>query len=121
MEGYDVIIDEINTRPFLTPKFIKNGEQVVALIHQLAREYWFYETPFPISYIGYHFLEDRWLRNYVNIPTVTISESTKKDLLNLGFKKYLHCICRVKLYPFKQSSREGIPSCYCLCWTLEEG
>jgi hypothetical protein len=72
MEDYDVIIDEINTRPFLTPKFIKNGEQVVALIHQLAREYWFYETPFPISYIGYHFLEDRWLRNYVNINPSSI-------------------------------------------------
>jgi glycosyltransferase involved in cell wall biosynthesis len=86
-EGYDVVIDEINTRPFFTPKFVNNGERVVTLIHQLAREYWFYETPFPISYIGYHFLEDRWLRNYVDVPTVTISESTRRDLLDLGFKK----------------------------------
>jgi glycosyltransferase involved in cell wall biosynthesis len=85
-EGYDIIIDEINTRPFLTPKFANNGEKIVALIHQLAREYWFYETPFPISYIGYHILENRWLKNYVNIPTVTVSESTRRDLLNLGFK-----------------------------------
>jgi glycosyltransferase involved in cell wall biosynthesis len=81
----DVVIDEINTRPFMTVKFVK--EPVVALIHQLAREYWFYETPFPINYIGYYFLEDRWLRNYVNVPTVTVSESTRKDLLDLGFKK----------------------------------
>jgi len=88
-EGYDVVIDEINTRPFLTPKFVNNGERVVALIHQLAREYWFYETPFPISYIGYHFLEDRWLRNYVDVPTVTVSESTRRDLLDLGFKRVL--------------------------------
>jgi glycosyltransferase involved in cell wall biosynthesis len=86
-EGYDVVIDEVNTRPFHTPKFVNNGEKVVALIHQLAREYWFYETPFPISYIGYHFLEDRWLRNYVDVPIVTVSESTRRDLLNLGFKK----------------------------------
>jgi len=86
-EGYDVIIDEINTRPFLAPKFVNNGEKIFALIHQLAREYWFYETPFPISHIGYHFLEKRWLRNYVDIPTVTVSESTKKDLLDLGFKR----------------------------------
>ena len=85
-EGYDIVIDEINTRPFLTPKFVDNGEQVVALIHQLAREYWFYETPFPISYIGYYLLEDRWLKNYVDVPTVTVSESTKQDLLDLGFK-----------------------------------
>jgi glycosyltransferase involved in cell wall biosynthesis len=86
-EGYDVVIDEINTRPFLTPKFVDNGEKIVALIHQLAREYWFYETPFPISFIGYHFLEDKWLRNYLDMPTVTVSESTRRDLIDLGFKR----------------------------------
>jgi glycosyltransferase involved in cell wall biosynthesis len=86
-EGYDVVIDEINTRPFLAPKFVGNGEKIVALIHQLAREYWFYETPFPVSYLGYYFLEERWLSNYTEIPTVTVSESTRRDLLDLGFKK----------------------------------
>ena len=86
-EGFDVVVDEINTRPFLTPKFVNNGEKIVALVHQLAREFWFYETPFPISYIGYHFLEDRWLRNYVDVPTVTVSKSTRQDLLDLGFKR----------------------------------
>jgi glycosyltransferase involved in cell wall biosynthesis len=86
-ENYDVAIDAINTKPFLTPKFVSNGELVVALIHQLAREYWFYETPFPINYLGYYYLENRWLRNYTDIPTLTVSESTKQDLANLGFKK----------------------------------
>jgi len=86
-ESYDVVVDEINTRPFLTPKFVNNGENIVALIHQLAREYWFYETPFPVSYLGYYFLEKRWLRNYVAVPTVTVSKSTKQDLLGLGFEK----------------------------------
>jgi glycosyltransferase involved in cell wall biosynthesis len=86
-ENYDVVVDEINTRPFFTPKFVNKGERIVALVHQLAREYWFYETSFPISYIGYHFLEDRWLKNYVDVPTATVSESTKQDLLSLGFKR----------------------------------
>jgi glycosyltransferase involved in cell wall biosynthesis len=86
-EGYDVVVDEINTRPFLTPKFVNNGEKIIALIHQLAREYWFYETSFPVSYIGYHFLEKRWLNNYVDVPTVTVSESTRQGLLNWGFKE----------------------------------
>lgn len=86
-EGYDVVVDEINTRPFFTLKFVKRCEKVIALIHQLAREYWFYETPFPASYFGYYFLEDRWLRNYLYIPTVTVSESTQQDLSNLGFKR----------------------------------
>ena len=86
-ENYDIIIDEINTRPFLTPEFANNGEIIFALIHQLAGEYWFYETPFPINYIGYYFLEKNWLKKYSEVPTFTVSESTKKDLLKLGFKK----------------------------------
>lgn len=85
-EDYDVVVDEINTQPFLTPRFVDNGEKIVALIHQLAREFWFYETPFPINYIGYHLLENRWLKNYVDVPTVTVSESTRQDLIHLGFK-----------------------------------
>ena len=90
-EAFDVVIDEINTVPFFANKFVKNNERVVALIHQLAREFWFYETPFPISYLGYHFLEDRWLKQYSDELTITVSESTRKDLLNLGYKN-LHVV-----------------------------
>jgi glycosyltransferase involved in cell wall biosynthesis len=86
-EGYDVVIDEINTRPFMAPKFVNHGESVVALIHQLAREYWLYETPFPASYFGRYFLEEWWLKNYRDVPTVTVSESTKEDLDSLGFRR----------------------------------
>lgn len=86
-ENFDVVIDEINTRPFFAPKFVNNGEEIVALIHQLAKEYWFYETPFPVNYLGYHFLEGRWLSNYADIPTVTVSGSTRQDLFELGFKR----------------------------------
>ncbi|MCW4047208.1 MAG: glycosyltransferase family 4 protein [Candidatus Bathyarchaeota archaeon] len=86
-ENYDVVIDEINTVPFFTPKFVKNGEKIVALIHQLAREYWFYEVPFPLSYLGYYFLEDYWLKKYANVPAVTVSESSRKDLLKLNFNR----------------------------------
>jgi len=81
----DLVIDEINTKPFMTIKFAE--EPVLAVIHQLAREYWFYETPFPMSYIGYYFLEDRWLRSYADIPVVTVSASTKRDLKDIGLKR----------------------------------
>ncbi|WP_445475524.1 glycosyltransferase family 4 protein [Methanococcoides methylutens] len=83
---FDVVIDEINTRPFMTPKFVKDGTPVIALIHQLAREFWFLETRFPVNWLGYHLFEDRWLKNYIDIPTMTVSQSTKQDLSNLGFK-----------------------------------
>lgn len=86
-EKFDVVIDEINTKPFMVHNFVKNGEKVIALIHQLAREYWFYETFFPISYVGYYFLEKRWLRKYTKTPTVTVSKSTAEDLAALAFEK----------------------------------
>ncbi len=86
-ERYDIVVDEINTRPFSTPKFVDGDEKIVALIHQLAREYWFYEMPFPIGHVGYYFLEERWLKPYFKMPTITVSESTRRDLVNLGFQK----------------------------------
>ena len=84
---YDLIIDEINTRPFLTPQVCRIEKQVIALIHQLAREFWFYETQFPLNYIGYYYLEKKWLSNYKNTMTLTVSDSTKVDLEELGFKR----------------------------------
>jgi len=109
-ERYDVVIDEINTRPFLTPKFVRNGERIVALIHQLAREYWFYETAFPISLLGYYFLEERWLKNYARILTVTVSDSTKKDLVDLGFERVFVVGEGLNFEPLKKlAEKEGYP------------
>jgi glycosyltransferase involved in cell wall biosynthesis len=38
-----------------------------------------------LSFVGYYFLEGWWLRGYVGVPTVTVSESTRRDLVGLGF------------------------------------
>lgn len=105
-ERYDVVVDEINTRPFLTPKFVKNGEKIIAIIHQLAREYWLYEMPFPISYLGYYFLEERWLSNYKKIPTVTVSESSRNDLVDLGFEKVFVVGEGLDLKPSRELSKK---------------
>ena len=76
---FDVVVDEINTRPSLTPRWV-GGAPVVALIHQLAREIWSYETPFPISALGRHVLEPWWLRFYRRVPALTVSESSARSL-----------------------------------------
>jgi glycosyltransferase involved in cell wall biosynthesis len=76
---HDVVVDEINTRPFLTPRWIRDTP-IVALIHQLAREIWFYETPFPVSVLGRYVLEPWWLRTYREIPTMTVSQSSAESL-----------------------------------------
>ena len=77
--SYDVVVDEINTRPFLTPRWIR-ATPVVALIHQLAREIWFYETPFPLSVLGRYVLEPLWLRSYRDVPALTVSQSSADSL-----------------------------------------
>jgi len=82
---FDLVVDEINTIPFQAYKVAK-GKPLVALIHQLAREIWYHETWFPLNVVGYHVLESFWLRHYREIPTITVSESTRSDLLQLGFK-----------------------------------
>ena len=79
---YEIVVDEINTRPFLTPRFVRE-KPILALIHQLAREDIFYELPFPLSFIIYHYLEKKWLSYYKTIPVVTVSNSTKEELKTL--------------------------------------
>lgn len=83
---YDLIIDEINAKPFLGPE-MTNGTPIMALFHQLIKEEWFYETSFPLNLICYYFLERQWLRPYRNTPTITVSMSSKRDLESLGFRQ----------------------------------
>ena len=80
---FDVVIDEINTIPFFTPFWA--GIPVYALIFQLARDVWWYESKFPFNAVGFN-LEQLYLKVYSQLPVVTISESTKQDLEELGFE-----------------------------------
>lgn len=81
---FDIVIDEINTIPFFTPLYVK--EKVVSHINQLARRVWFYESVFPISLFGY-LSEFLLLKLYRHRPSITISKSTRDDLVHLGFNK----------------------------------
>lgn len=77
--SYDVVVDEINTRPFMTPRWVRDTP-IAALIHQLAREIWFYETPFPVSVLGRYVMEPWWLRAYRQVPAMTVSRSSAESL-----------------------------------------
>lgn len=85
-KNFDLVIDEINVRPFMTPKYVK-GLPVVALIHQISPEQFTYELPFPLGLIGRYYLEKKWLSYYRNILTITVSNSTKISLEDLNFKR----------------------------------
>jgi glycosyltransferase involved in cell wall biosynthesis len=109
-QNYDFIFDEINTRPFFTPKFVRQ-KHVIAVIHQLAREFWFYETKFPLNFIGYYFLEKKWLSNYRNVTTVALSNSTKADLEELGFKRVFTVPPGVSIAPLSSvKGKEASPT-----------
>ena len=81
--AFDVVLDVVNTRPFLAPRWA-HGTPVVALAFQVAREVWSYEVPWPAAVLGRYWLEPRWLRRYAGVPTLTISESSRQSLLAYG-------------------------------------
>ena len=81
-DEFDLIIDEINTIPFFSIFYAK--KKTVVLIHQLAKEYWFTQTIWPINQLGYQ-LQPFWLKLYKKRPTLALSSSTKVDLIKLGF------------------------------------
>lgn len=86
-DNFDLVIDEINVKPFLTPKFVKSEKPILALIHQISPEQFLYELPFPLGHLGRYYFEKKWLSYYRKIPTLTVSNSTRMDLERLGFER----------------------------------
>ncbi|MBD3155494.1 MAG: glycosyltransferase, partial [Candidatus Aenigmarchaeota archaeon] len=80
---YDLVIDSINTVPFFTPFFVK--EPRLTIFYQMSKEFWLKSFVFPFNIFGY-LIEPLYLRVYKKEKVVTISESSKKDLEDLGFQ-----------------------------------
>jgi len=81
---FNLVIDEVNTIPFFAKWYVK--EKNILFVHQLAREIWFYEMFFPLSLIGY-LLEPFYLWLLRDRRVITVSESTKQDLIRYGFRE----------------------------------
>lgn len=81
--AFDVVIDEVNTRPFLTPRYIRSTP-IVALIHQLARDVWQYEVPRPVGLVGRYIMEPWWLRSYRKVRVMTDSISSAESFVPYG-------------------------------------
>lgn len=87
----DLIIEEINTIPFMTQWYISR-ERRVLFIYQLCREIWFYQLFFPLNLIGY-LLEPMYLFLLRKNVVIAESKSTKSDLIKYGFSpKKIHII-----------------------------
>lgn len=88
---FNVVIDEIHGLPFFTPLYVRDKK--IALICEVADELWYKVYGQFFGRIG-RFVEIFYLRAvYKNTQFLTISESTKKDLLrNNVDKNRIHVI-----------------------------
>jgi glycosyltransferase involved in cell wall biosynthesis len=110
----DLVIDEVNTIPFFAKFYVK--EKNILFIHQLCREIWFYQMSFPLSLIGY-LLEPVYLRLLSDRKVITVSESSKKDIMRFGFKaKNIKIISEgIEIEPlstlnFQLSTKSNVPT-----------
>jgi glycosyltransferase involved in cell wall biosynthesis len=79
---FDVILEEINTRPFFSYKW--GSTPVVHMIHQVAKDVWKYEAPFPISFFGRYVFEPYWLKRLAGRHVLTLSPSSAESLTEYG-------------------------------------
>lgn len=80
----DLVIDEVNTIPFFAKFYTLSKEKNILFVHQLCREIWFYQMFFPLNLLGY-LLEPIYLWLLRDRKVITVSQSTKKDLMRYGF------------------------------------
>lgn len=82
---FDIVIEQINNIPFLFSLY--GTPNTIIHINQLCRVNWFFQVPKIMALIGYFIFEPFYLWLLRNKKVITISESTKRDLIKLGFKK----------------------------------
>ncbi len=81
-EKFDVVLDEVNTRPFFAHKYFE-GESI-AMFHQIADEVWDFEAPFPLNIIGRRILEPLWIKSFRGERVLALSDSTAESLSRFG-------------------------------------
>jgi glycosyltransferase involved in cell wall biosynthesis len=86
----DVVVDEINSFPFLTPLYCR--EPTVPLVFQMTREIYHRHLPELVSSVAMN-VETQLLRLYAKSPTIVLSDSTKQDLISIGFQSNRVFVC----------------------------
>lgn len=84
---YDIIIDQFHGIPFFTPLYVKIKK--LAFIHEVTKEVWRlnpWPKPFNLipAFLGPSIEHLIFKLFYKSIPFMTVSDSTKKDLVSWG-------------------------------------
>jgi glycosyltransferase involved in cell wall biosynthesis len=83
-ENFDLIVDDISKIPLSTQLYIKNP--LVGILHHIHGNSLYKEIPFPLAY--YVISKEKQIPKYYSkTPVFTVSESTRKELVSLGFPK----------------------------------
>ncbi len=100
------VVDECNTVPFFASWYVGKKPGIL-LFYMLCRRIWFYELPKPLGLIGY-IVEPVYLRLLKRWSVITISASTKQDLIRNGFKAKNITIIHIGINTKPVSSLEKI-------------
>jgi glycosyltransferase involved in cell wall biosynthesis len=84
-QRFDCIVDDVNKIPFFTPRWFPRLP-VCAFFHHLFGKTVFDLAPYPLA-VYVRFMETRSAWGYRDVPTCTVSESTKADLVSHGFRE----------------------------------
>ncbi len=82
-DDVDCVVDELSTLPFLSRLVAR--DKTVVLVHQLAREVWWFEAPAPIAAVGFA-LEPLMVQIYRSAPAITVSKSSAASLREIGLR-----------------------------------
>lgn len=82
-KNIDFVIDQCNTHRFFTPLWVPQKKRIF-YIHQLTREIWEINLKFPWGKIG-RYLENTLLKLNKRDIVITVSASTKAELIELGY------------------------------------
>ncbi|MFT5654402.1 MAG: glycosyltransferase involved in cell wall biosynthesis [Arenicella sp.] len=78
-----LVVDQCNTHRFFSFFWVPRRKRLF-FIHQLTREIWFYQRPRLVGWLGY-IIEPVLLWLQRKDSTVTVSPSTRNDLIRFGF------------------------------------
>ena len=78
---YDLVVDDISKIPLFTPTYVR--EPVVGILHHIHGNSLYKEIPAPLAF--YIIKKEKQIPKYYgNTPIFTVSESTRRELIELG-------------------------------------
>lgn len=112
---FDIVVDDMNKVPFYTPLYIK--EPLVAMTQHMHGTVAFREAPLPCAL--YVYLAERAIAlAYKKVPFLTISESTRDELVGMGIPEknieIVHCGVDSALYFPGSDFRSTTPLVLCV-------